>query len=847
MAFIPGSVSNKYIQNTKTSPPKEGGFVPGSVAKKVIEQTKKTSTTGFVPGSVANKYATTTQKTNNSPTGSSQKLYQLAVQNGLQRDADRVLQSQSGEDTKKIFSGGFISDIFDVLNSFQYGVVGTLKGKGFLEGVKTRQSWSDKDALGDNGIPGVIAGIALDIASDPLTYIAPWTIAKKIPGLAKGAKAIKEITEASKAGKWFGNKFVYMFGADPVFKRMYEKSVSSIATGVQNITEMTRGVAKITPDIAKQILSKDETGRFIRTPLEKLKDVLNPEQLENVKNFYTKLDDLGKQAVDTGLLSKGKYEDNLGEYIKNAYTEFELSKKKSIFSTMKKSIKGIKARVKGLTPEKMKELGQIDNPAYLLFKSTFDLTKDVENAKLFQQVARQFGKDTLEEGFKQLPKGQRLGELAGKFVPENIYNYIQEIAEPFNATLGKKIVAGFKFGKVVLSPATHARNVMSNEILNWWKLGMNPLDPRTIKANTTALKEISKKGGKWIDEAKTVGYGLDTFASNEIKALLNNPEAMYSTKKLGNAGKNIADKFSSLYQGEENYAKLSAFIFNRNKGLGIEDAWKAAESATFNYAQVTPFIRKLRESLFGFPFITFSLKSAPVVAETALKAPKRISVFGKIKTAIENASDIKETERERASEPAYIQDGFYIKLPIKDKNGNSAYFDLTYIIPFGDLMSGNLFERQTNRDTGLPESIPSAILSKSPAFNLVKELSKNQDFYGDKIWKDSDNSEKQLGDLMRHLTKTYLPPLVADQIPGGYKSDGTKRKKGIVGALTPEQENEQKRTLMEEMLRNIGAKVQPIDVDIQETYQEWNKKKALESLLREKGIMREFSTSYIPK
>jgi hypothetical protein len=169
-------------------------------------------------------------------------------------------------------------------------------------------------------------------------------------------------------------------------------------------------------------------------------------------------------------------------------------------------------------------------------------------------------------------------------------------------------------------------------------------------------------------------------------------------------------------------SKLSAFIFNRKKGLGIEDAWKAAESATFNYAQVTPFVRKLRTSLFGFPFITFTTKATPIVVETALKAPQRISVFGKIKNDIENAADIKETAAERASEPAYIRDGFYIKLPIKDKNGNSAYFDLTYIIPFGDLVSGNFFNRQTSRETGLPESTTQALLSNSPVINLIKEI-----------------------------------------------------------------------------------------------------------------------------
>jgi hypothetical protein len=75
------------------------------------------------------------------------------------------------EDPDVIFSGGLISDIFDGLNALQYGVVGLTKGKTFAEGVKTRESYSKKDALGQYGVPGIIGGIALDIALDPLTYV----------------------------------------------------------------------------------------------------------------------------------------------------------------------------------------------------------------------------------------------------------------------------------------------------------------------------------------------------------------------------------------------------------------------------------------------------------------------------------------------------------------------------------------------------------------------------------------------------------------------------------------------------------------------------------------------------
>jgi len=1048
-----------------------------------------TQTGGFNVNKFLSEKYPTTQRRGKGKLDDSNELYRLAVNKGYQGDADRILKAQTGEETKKIFSGGFISDIFDTLNALQYGVTGVLKGKSFVEGVKTRQSFSDQDALGDKGIPGMIGGIALDIAVDPLTYVAPWTIAKKVPGVVKGLKAVKgalfgkkvikpikggadtgkkltrlyqEQEGGTKAGKYLADKFAWMFGADPIYKRGFEKMQKNIAVGTQAVMKMPKGIQTLTPKVAQQLLKLDETGRVARVANKELAKVLSPEDFNIASKANNSIDKLGNELVDLGVLGKEKYEENLTEYLHNFYTEF--TDKNGLFGISKLGVRGTKKRVAGLTPERMKELGQIDNPAYLYMRTQIEMIKDIENAKLFRTTAQHLGSDVAQAGFKQLPKTQRLsftgglqaeiatdigninkklkpaftalkqtfkgdrkvlseiskaektmasvgkmraeeftkffqegqklsktisatktirgvgklpehlsilgnkakkfktvddllksdigieverlfeggvlersgfktiesffdfvkkpfklkpekvgevalkgniqkliklqsqieklgrkstglkeldkrsiddayrfweetisklttkkeklveqlggvklGDLSGKYVPENVFKNITEITEPVKNMFGEKVMGNFKFFKVIMNPATHARNMMSNQVLNWWKLGMNPLDPRVIKTNVEAVGEIARKGGKWIDEAKTAGYNVDTFAANELRAILDSPEALQVGGKLGSTWNKVKTKLGDIYQGEENLAKLSAFIFNRrHKGLGIEEAWKAAESATFNYAQVTPFVRKLRTALWGFPFITFTLKATPIVAETALKAPQRISAFGKIKQAIESQSDIEMTDRERASEPQWIKDGFYVKLPMKDKHGRSSYFDLTYIIPFGDLMAGNFFERQVKRETGLPESIPVAAAGKSPLFQFIKEITRNQDFYGDKIWNEGDSTDKQLGDLMRHTTKTYLPPLVGDQIPGGHKSDGTRRQKGIAGATGATAENQQ-RTLMQEMLRNVGAKIQPIDADIQEMYQEWNKKKALKTFLEEKGELKKYEINYIPK
>jgi len=438
--------------------------------------------------------------------------------------------------------------------------------------------------------------------------------------------------------------------------------------------------------------------------------------------------------------------------------------------------------------------------------------------------------------------------LAGQYVDKPIFDSLQEIVRSRTAwdkTTGK-IVAGFKFGKVIMNPATHARNIVSNKLLNYWKLGLGPW---RVDIDIATASEFIKKGKYW-KELDELGYLDDaTYVAQELGDLLGRSDAISAFGKGKNIFQKAGKKLGDLYQGEEKFAKMAGYIFKRKAGLGIEDAWKASMSATFDYAQVTPFIRKLRTSLFGFPFITFTTKATPIAIETALKAPHRISALGKIKTAIENQADIHLTARERAAEPAWVRDGFYIKLPIKDKQGRSAYFDLTYIVPFGDLISGDFIERQIGRETGIEEGLAQGAMRKSPFFNFVKEISSNQDFYGNKIWRDGDSEGKQMGDLFRHLVKTYSPPLIADQIPGGYITKGKYigQRRPTTLARTKMAEGTQQRNLMQEMLRNVGLKIQPMDVDIQESYMEAERKRALQTLLNESGVLKEFQTYYQPK
>lgn len=1008
---------------------------------------------------------------------SSDGLYDLAKSSGFKEDADKIVALHSGEQHKTFFAGGVISDVFDVLNVASYGVVGTLKGKGFYEGIKNRESFSDQDALGRYGLTGVVAGIVLDIATDPFTYIAPWKALSKVPGLAKGVKTAKEavfgnlqertidesgksfqdLVGGNKQAKWLADKVVWMFGQDPVYKETYERMQRSLGIGLQHATQTIKGLAKLDSSVSEKLLVRDETGRFARKNIDQLQNELSSDEFAFVKPVWDNIDKLGKELVDLGVLGKNKFEENFGTYLKNAYTEFEFAKEKNVFKAGSIGIKGSKSRVEGLTQEKMSELGQIDNPNYLLLKTMLDMTKDVENAKFFKSVNGKFAVNGPREGFTKVPDTKRfqrsvgavaelrdevgkindqlnplfaelkqtfrgdkillkelnsiekevlslrkkeareltdffgeggvvlktttkprslgtipdrlseignktkafksfsdlekssvgiqleklfvngdleragfktmedfydaakgkfkpevtkegegvmignlpkiiafqkrienllekstrlkdidkksindsfinlerqisdlkfgkedllaqieirqLGDLAGKYVPESMIKSINEVVKLTESGFGEHLVAEFKYMKVVLSPSTHIRNVLSNQILNWWKLGIGPWRQDLY---FEALNDIRTKN-KWYDRAQKAGLGASTYAANELRGLLDDPEMNIVMKGYGVGWKKVKQVMGDIYQEEENWAKLVAFKEGIKKGFSDDEAWKMAESATFNYAQVTPFIRKLRTSIWGVPFITFPLKATPIAVETALKNTPRVSFFGKLRTSIENLSDQKELEKEREKEPAYIRDGFFIKLPIKDKEGRSAYFDLTYIVPFGDLVTGQILSRQVSRETGLKESVPSAIASANPTLNFIKEIMNNQDFYGNKILRESDPVEKQISDVTRHLMKTFVPPWLADQMPGGYGQDGTRIPTGFDKITDPNKRTQQTRTFAQEISKYLGFKVQPFDAEVQSSINESNKKKGLRQLLLDNNVVANYSNVYQPK
>lgn len=821
-----------------------------------------TGTGGRISGGRLSRGTNTTLATGGASLRSTAGLESLAEERGV--DVSRV--PKQGEDPSEIFSGGVFMDTMDTLNALQYGVTGLLKGKSFSEGVRTRQSFSDKDSIGQYGIPGVVAGIAADIAVDPLTYLGGLGILKRaVVGTGKGISYLgKQLAKNSDvariAGDEIGKRFIYRYGQDPIYKEMAERHFKNSNLSIQNVVELNKVWKKLDGNTQKAIAEARKTGKAfgaIKDPTVKAItkiDGLTDDMVKNVNDVFSEADRLALEFAKHGNLPpklRAAYEANVGSYLRRAFLKYEdpsLLEKGKQFIAGSKPLRADSALFKSkkdLPDEVLEALGEIKEAGYPTAKSMAQLAKSVEDMKFFRSVADSpaFASKTAKEGFEQLPDTPRLGALRGMHVPKAIADDINEIVRPAKEGLEKalgKTVASFKYAKVIMNPATHIRNIMSNFILNSFE-GMNPLDPRAQKAYAIAAKEVVRKG-KWYKEAQKEGLGLNTFAAQEIRDLLVGPEI----SKLGRTTKESLNKLADIYQGEEEFAKMAQYIFQRQtKKLPPSEAWKVAERATFNYAQVTPFIRKIRESIFGYPFITFTYKATPQVVRTALTKPTRISNIGKIKEGIENLTNQEQLKEERAVEPEWIRNGFYLRLPGEDKYGRSKYLDLTYIMPFGDMVTGELFKRDIDQDTGFKTGPVRTATEKLAFVNMVVELAENQDFFGNKVFKESDPIEKQLGDIMLYLTRQFTPPLVGSTMPGGYRDDGGRKpsmfqRTADLESGGIERGGKQTRTKGQEVLRNVGLKINPFDVDTQTYYSDLNRRRALQTLLTEGGDLSAF-------
>lgn len=426
------------------------------------------------------------------------------------------------------------------------------------------------------------------------------------------------------------------------------------------------------------------------------------------------------------------------------------------------------------------------------------------------------------------------GQLAGKWMNKDTWAMLKESTDP-SRQIGEPVIQHFKRAKVIWNFSSYPRNAMSAMVQNWWRLGMGPWKLGTY---IDAVKEL-RSNGPLLKEMKENGFSLRSGALGEV--LTNYVNDLTLGKSIGGNFVNVKDKLkhvdrllANTYGHIDNVAKIAAYKYGREvRGWNPQKAMEAAYEATYNYSQVTPFVHQMRRAIWGVPFITFNLKSVELVASTLKHAPQRISVFGKARNMLVEAAGV-EGEQEAEVMPEWMKDAFMLRLPWKDGEGRSMYFDMSYILPVGAIMNGEYLKNP---------------IGQNPILQTVKELSQNKTFGGQRIFNEFDDIDQVSADIFLHVAKLGLPPVFAEQVSKGYDSNGNRvhSNTSIFRDRETQDRGAGERNYYQEMFRLAGMNVTPFDLGSKERTFDWNRKNNLQQMLSEEGILKEFMRPYIPE
>jgi len=421
------------------------------------------------------------------------------------------------------------------------------------------------------------------------------------------------------------------------------------------------------------------------------------------------------------------------------------------------------------TPEPYRKLARKLYETHQAFYNLSAKTvRETEEAILFNKIAQnpKFVSDVPKPGFRKPrnPVWVRSKNLSKLYVAEPIANAIDDIHNAkryVKGTFGEIIdkideyfMVPWKTGKVILSPPTHFRNIMTNMMLN--DIGGLPF--HRVDFYARALREMLRNSEKFQEFSKLTGLGF-SFAKAEVgeavsKVFSRVPKNRWDV--LLQKYYKFAKPFMHAYGAEETWAKFAKFLWNLEKGkMRPEEAAKDALKWTLDYRQVSPAVRVLRST--AWPFATFTFKVAPVILEASVKNPARVAKWVILpwwiqQVALHRLRDLTEAEWEQIKEnmPEYIRQGYMVLLPWRDAKGRLQLLDFTYVLP----LWSDITEGTTN---------PFRFAGQNPLLSIYSALRHNQTFTGAPIWLETDPPITKLQKVLQYVWQELAPGI----LPGG--------------------------------------------------------------------------------
>ncbi len=555
------------------------------------------------------------------------------------------------------------------------------------------------------------------------------------------------------------------------------------------------------------------------------------------------MDKWSKELVKTGIPSKEAtktIENNVDQYMARMY-EKHFTKTGRGFGTkeLRLRLDGLKHR-KNLSESVRKSMGEIKEPALPTAVRVKEISTTVANNKLFGSVAKnpEWASNTqLSQNMIKMGNSKNLGALRNKWVVKPIADEINGIisvkAQNLSLEIYSKGLSAWKYGKVVLNPATHARNMISNSMLLDLS-GVNHIRQATLMPRV--MRDYLSKGRLYKLAVKHGAIG-DEFIGGDVAKIKVAYETMGGKGNISrfmNAVKLPFRKAGDIYQAEEQISKMIKFTDMLSKGARPDVAAKEAQKWLFNYNEIPDFIKAAKHFA---PFITFTYKALPRVGEAIVNNPLKVyKYFAMFKGWNEASRKFQkqsptEFARETNALPPWLMRSIggvpmTLMMPWRDKHGRSQWLNLEYILPLG--MAPEAIKR------------PLDIVS-NPLFTLYADLSKNKDFKGQDIVPVGSTKAEALRIAGAYAWRQIMPSFTPSIFKLTGKDKGEELVKGgysfqkIIDALRKNPDYAGRTRELPQVLFDtlIGIKLTPVDVDESEQFSMINKRNLLNDLRKQ--------------
>lgn len=475
-----------------------------------------------------------------------------------------------------------------------------------------------------------------------------------------------------------------------------------------------------------------------------------PEFTGLATKIRNRINDLGADFVNEGILTPEKYLENFGKYMRRYYPQWEKLKEaargKRPGRSVTKMVGDAFKRRTLKTPEERLAKNIITDPRYVVSRAIGDMTFDLETARALRRIAEnpkwmqpasafKTTADAAKKNFVHMPPDTRFGKLAGQWVQRDVADEIFALSG-FTHGGKESLLSGFydmflqnwKYGKTALNPATHFRNIFSNTILA--DAGGGP-QPWRWDIYSKAFKDYTKKSGLYDDAAAEGLFGMDWIGAELGKVLT--PDIVSRSGSMFDVIASVSAKAykkpGQIYQAEEHLFKFADYIYQRGKGLSSGDAAAHAQRTLFDYSDISPALQRWRRSPFGGPFLTFTAKAAPAMAEAAVMRPWRFWKYPIMLKAMHEYSKVhlgindEEYKSLIASLPPWKQNGLNILIPWRSADDNYAFIDLTWNMPWGQIGENSSLLKLIPGLQNIPATgILDAFVGSNPALTVPVDI-----------------------------------------------------------------------------------------------------------------------------